>query len=160
VKNQDSSLPTTSASHQLPKVPFLSPPSSSSSSLFFMTSSDRLNNQQVVDQVVKTAKAIDAKTLFIATDDKTFERVLVLFKLFSDLISIQLLPFHSQDFQAAFEKEGLEISIVVGKKDPQLDLAVLGRADHYIGNCVSSFSAFAKRERDVNNLPSSFWGTD
>ena len=54
-----------------------------------------------------------------------------------------------------------EQNIKVYHMDPWLawvDLYVLSKADHFIGNCVSSFSAFAKRARDVEGKPSSFWG--
>lgn len=44
------------------------------------------------------------------------------------------------------------------QSNPHVDLAILGMSNHLIANCISSFSAFAVREREINGLPTTFWG--
>lgn len=93
----------------------------------------------VVRQVRKAAKEVKAVSVFVASDSdylldglrKEFHR--------------SGLTFHRQE-------------AVASEVDPHLDLAILGRSNLFIGNCVSSFSAFVKRSRDVLGLPSHFWG--
>lgn len=52
----------------------------------------------------------------------------------------------------------MDITVVkLPENNPHLDLAILGMSNHFIGNCVSSYSAFVKRERDAKGFPSTFW---
>ncbi|XP_014259837.1 GDP-fucose protein O-fucosyltransferase 1 [Cimex lectularius] len=41
---------------------------------------------------------------------------------------------------------------------PHVELAIMAKANQFIANCISSFSAFAVRERTSKGLPSHFWG--
>lgn len=90
------------------------------------------SDSTVVKQVKNEVKRLNAKTVFVATDDR-------------DLIKEMSKVMKKVKFVRAYPS------------DPHLDLAILSKADHYIGNCVSTFSAFAKRYRDTLGKTSSFW---
>jgi peptide-O-fucosyltransferase len=94
----------------------------------------RPSEEIIVKQLRSAIDQVKAKSVFVASDHDHM---------------IDTLGKHFGQADVIFRK--LEDS------DPHLDLVVLGRADLFVGNCVSSFSAFVKRERDVAGLPSSFW---
>lgn len=62
-----------------------------------------------------------------------------------------------QELQDALQR--MKVSVhKLEPPNPHIELAILGLSNHFIGNCISSFSSFAKRERDAGSFLSSFWG--
>ncbi|XP_064617012.1 GDP-fucose protein O-fucosyltransferase 1-like [Liolophura sinensis] len=91
------------------------------------------SDKTIIRQVKEAVKKYKAKTVFVATDQR-------------DMMT---------ELGDAFKKKVKLVKFT--PSDPHVDLAILGKADFFLGNCVSTFTAFAKRERDVNDLPSGFW---
>ncbi|XP_006818460.1 GDP-fucose protein O-fucosyltransferase 1-like [Saccoglossus kowalevskii] len=90
---------------------------------------------EILKKTKKAVKKIKAKGVFVATDD-------------NPLISELTKSLKSQ-----------KVKVVVRKpKEPHVDLAILGKSHLYICNCVSSFSAFATREREASGKTTWFWG--
>ena len=88
----------------------------------------------IMEMVRRKIKSVGAVAVFVASDNDHMIK----------------------QFRSQFKNEG--ISFHKQKEDNSLlDLVILGQSSHFIGNCVSSFSAFVKRERDVSGLLSSFW---
>ena len=93
---------------------------------------------EVYSKVESAVKSVQAVAVFVASDNDHM---------------IDKLQKHLTTSRKEFKKV-----FKLDTGNPQLDLAILGRSSMFVGNCVSSFSAFVKRERDVKNLPTSFFG--
>ena len=99
---------------------------------------------QTESEIVKTLQKFYPKfqKIFISTDgDGYFESIEKIgFKIF------QTKKFLSKNFDE--------------KRIPLVDLAVHGKSEIFIANCVSSFSAFAVRQRTVTKRVTMFWGVE
>ena len=92
------------------------------------------SDEIIISQLKRVITKYKAKSVFVASDH-------------DHMISRINKSFRKLDIKA------MKLDV----DNPHLDLAILARANHFVGNCVSSFSAFVKRERDVIGFPSSFW---
>jgi len=92
------------------------------------------SQETIVKQVKLAVKEYRAKSVFVSSDHD------------------HLIPVLTKALKR------MQVSVLKSANpEPHVDLAILGQANYFIGNCISSFTAFAKRERDVYGLPSGFW---
>ncbi|CAH1253802.1 Hypp1248 [Branchiostoma lanceolatum] len=90
------------------------------------------SKKEVLKAVRKAVKKVKAKSIYVATDNDP------------------MLP----DLRKEFD----QLSVFhLNPEVPQLDLAILGQADHFVGNCVSTFTAFVTRERKAADKPTTFF---
>ncbi|KAF3427878.1 hypothetical protein E2986_08822 [Frieseomelitta varia] len=104
------------------------------------------------DLVIRHLKRVirngnDIKSVFVASDNNYMIEELTkalarMKRSFTNAQYVLQVPVFKQDSPAS----------------PHLDLAILGRANYFIGNCISSFSAFVAREREIKGYPTFFWG--
>ncbi len=96
------------------------------------------------EQLEALMNATGAKSLFVASDNP---------------IGTQDLKFMREDLGAKTLRGGLR-DAASGYLRPQVDLAILTAADHFIAHCPSSFSHIAARMRKESSPPRSvsYWG--
>lgn len=66
-----------------------------------------------------------------------------------------------QEIRDYFSKKDLNLNLV--HHDPWLpviDLAILTKSEYFIGNCISSFTAFVVRDKIIKSKPYEFWAFD
>jgi hypothetical protein len=50
------------------------------------------------------------------------------------------------------------VEVVISAHDVAFDAQVFAAADEFVGNCVSSVTALAARQRSFDGRPTHFWG--
>lgn len=99
----------------------------------------RPSEETIIKHIKKAVKKVSAVTVFVASDN-----------------DYMLSTLRSKLYNMDVKVVRVEVE-EAGVLQPHLDLAILSQSNFFIGNCVSSFTAFVKRLRDVDRLPSGFW---
>lgn len=96
---------------------------------------------EIIKRVKQYVRLANAEAVFVATDNDAM--------------------------MDTFRKELKRMKVTIHKRkprnevsDPIVDIALLSKADFFIGNCVSTFSAFVRRHRETRNLPIGFFGIE
>eukprot|EP00088_Acartia_fossae_P040583 TRINITY_DN4226_c0_g1_i1.p1 TRINITY_DN4226_c0_g1~~TRINITY_DN4226_c0_g1_i1.p1 ORF type:complete len:387 (-),score=60.51 TRINITY_DN4226_c0_g1_i1:166-1326(-) len=89
----------------------------------------------IIKHIKKAVKKVSAVAVFVASDNN----------------------FMLETLASNLKTTGVVVRRLDQGDQPHLDLAILSQSNFFIGNCVSSFTAFVKRLRDVDGLPSGFW---
>ena len=50
------------------------------------------------------------------------------------------------------------VTLIVSQQDVYMDVHVFAEADAFLGNCISSLTAIARRLRDVRGVRTDYWG--
>ncbi|KAL5016756.1 hypothetical protein ScPMuIL_006345 [Solemya velum] len=93
------------------------------------------SEEEILRLTKKIVLEFDIKIVFVATNQFPMQKII------SDHLKNEKVQVYHMD-----------------PRIPQLDLIVLEKADHFIGNCVSSFSAFVARARLMQGKPTSYLG--
>ncbi|XP_065647338.1 GDP-fucose protein O-fucosyltransferase 1 isoform X3 [Hydra vulgaris] len=90
---------------------------------------------EIISLVKKCIKATKLNVLYVATDN---DNMLNDFK--KELIQFKVSVYSRKGF---FEEE---------VDEPLIDIAILSKSNHFIGSCLSTFSAFVRRQRETRGI--------
>lgn len=107
----------------------------------------------------RNEKGVATHDMCLPSRDVIIRQLKRLLKKMKEVKSIFVASDHNhmiQDFNKYLKRFNVT-AYKLPDSNPHVELAILGLSNHFIGNCISSFSAFVKRERDVIKMPSTFW---